>query len=668
MSEADSVKRKRLRLAHGGSGGSRPIRPLLLGQWRPGMPCHWMEQTAFAQSKFLFLRVLMILQSVAGVVYMQYRARKTIGFVGVSPSLYGYQMFFLVVECFCVLANILKIPETWNAGRRNCVDFKHIPNDLLDDIFSRFQEVGQPSGTSNYPSVAVYIPCYNEGVDLVEDTILAALNIDYPLHLLSVYLCDDGQDEAKRDLVLRLRKSHQNLHYVVRPEHKNAKAGNLNYALARTNSDLVVTLDADFIARPNMLQRMLPYFYVWDPFNCVYEFNDELAAVQAPQHFRNLSPYDSDPLGQRESCFSHIFLPGKDWFNAATLIGTTNVLSRKALEDSNLFPYHSVTEDSALSLILHRNGYRTYFVNESLATGLATTSLWSNFDQRERWLKGDFQVLFSKDGPLTASGLSLIQRMSYLNMSFSRFVSIACISFDVGFVLFLVFGIPFLNVRNSLEFLMHLFPYFFLVFLSRFVRNSGGEGLHIADASAGAFEVIFRYMCVKGLIVALLKGKKIKFKVTDKSNGGEKENEAYVMREDVCKNLRRTWINFFVVSVIAVAIFRVLLRPSSLPASITRTHSQTDPFSKYSWVVSIAIAFAFAVSNLLPNMLVMYLCFVPYISGWMLKDVVHGRCDQYAIDPDTGKKFVPWSYIGLFSVLQAVLIFGSLAVVAFYYT
>eukprot|EP00171_Calliarthron_tuberculosum_P019158 IDg19158t1 len=154
---------------------------------------------------------------------------------------------------------------------------------------------------SNYPSVAVFIPCYNESADLVLETVLGAVAIDYPSELLNVYLCDDGKDNMKRNMIAQLRSQYQNIYYVTRPDNSHAKAGNLNYAIERTRSDLIVTLDADFVARPNILQRLVPYYYVWNAQTELYEFNDSLAVVQTPQHYRNLSPYDSDPLDQRST-------------------------------------------------------------------------------------------------------------------------------------------------------------------------------------------------------------------------------------------------------------------------------------------------------------------------------------------------------------------------------
>lgn len=49
-----------------------------------------------------------------------------------------------------------------------------------------------PKDTSLWPTVDVYIPTYNEELDVVQDTVLAAQCLDYPRDKLNIYLLDDG--------------------------------------------------------------------------------------------------------------------------------------------------------------------------------------------------------------------------------------------------------------------------------------------------------------------------------------------------------------------------------------------------------------------------------------------------------------------------------------------
>lgn len=730
-----------------GKGGLKPVPPKLKGQWKPGMACHWMEETNFIKYKTYIVRVLMIIQFAAGIAYLQFRGRETIGVFERSKRVpyLSYQIFFFILEIISVSSLIFRFFEAWKTCRRNSIDFKQIPHDLIvpkpsSEIRSKVRQE-----YINYPSVGIYIPCYNEDVDLVLETVLGAVNIDYPRELVTVYLCDDGKDSLKRSMVSQLRKQYKNLYYVIRPDNSHAKAGNLNYCLERTTSDLVITLDADFVARPNIIQRLLPYYYVWNPEIEKYEFNETLAVVQTPQHFRNLSPYDSDPLDQRSTFFFELVLPGKDWFNASTMIGTTNLLSREALMKAGYYPYFSITEDTAMSLAFHRMGYRTYFVDESLATGLATTSLWSNLGQRARWLKGDWQILFSKHGPASGRGLTFIQRILYLHMTFSRIISVVHLMYDIGAVLLLLGGISPLDAPDPKKFVIYISIFLGTGIIMRFILTLGGNGLGKSESGAVAFEAIFRYTTVKGIWIALFKGQNVKFKVTDKSNVPKKEQknsasemdgqtpqkfdenarqtvlgqpfpgrrsnhqggsqsdqnstlstvnedsssitmsesddgrslkkhkykyrtaeEKAVHRKDIVKNLKRIWFNIFMAILLSVSIvFGFIRPPTNLEKQIVEVDGVLGTY-EFQNVLPIAMALGFAMLNLLPHLLAIYLCFIPYVSGWMMTDLVHGRCDQYAIHPKTGKLFVPWSFISLFTVAKLILMVGSVASLAYY--
>lgn len=718
------------------------------------MPTHWMEHTRFSQYKFYFVRLLMVLQFAAGIVYLQFRGRETIGIFQRSrkaPFL-AYQIFFFVLEVVSVCSILFRFFEAWKVCRRNSVDFKQIPNELISPGTFHYPSTKVRPEHSNYLSIGIFVPCYNEDVDLVLETVLGAVNVDYPRELLTVYLCDDGKDPLKRSMISQLRKQYKNIHYVIRPDNSHAKAGNLNYSLERTTTDMVITLDADFVARPNIIQRLLPYYYVWNPDIEKYEFNETLAVVQTPQHFRNLSPYDNDPLDQRSTFFFELVLPGKDWFNASTMIGTTNMLSRAALKDAGYYPYHSITEDTAMSLCFHQMGYRTYFVNESLATGLATTSLWSNLGQRARWLKGDWQILFSKKGPATAKGLNFVQRVLYLHMTFSRLISVVHLLYDIGAILLLVFGISPLDAPDPEKFIIYISVFLGTGIIVRVVLTMGGHGLDKSESGVMAFEAIFRYITVKGLFIALFRGQNLKFKVTDKSRAvkpgknkdgtGEDEPERFednprltvlgrpspgkpaqgmvgsgnlaiaeqanvkerrsststrqedvssssesedddgraykksvktrtpeeraVHRKDVVKNLKRIWFNILMSILLTFAIIYGFINPpNDLQTVVVEVDGVLGSFA-FQNILPLAMALGFAIMNLLPHLLAIYLCFIPYVSGWVMTDLVHGRCDQFAVHPKTGKLFVPWSFISLFTIAKMILMIGSVGTLAYF--
>lgn len=49
------------------------------------------------------------------------------------------------------------------------------------------------------PTVDIYVPSYNESLDVVRDTVLAAQCIEYPQDKVKVYILDDGKRDEFRD-------------------------------------------------------------------------------------------------------------------------------------------------------------------------------------------------------------------------------------------------------------------------------------------------------------------------------------------------------------------------------------------------------------------------------------------------------------------------------------
>ncbi|KRE91029.1 glycosyltransferase family 2 protein [Arthrobacter sp. Soil764] len=180
-------------------------------------------------------------------------------------------------------------------------------------------------------TVDVFITTYNEDLDMVLTTALAAQKIRHP-H--STWILDDGA----RPELKALAEQH-GLGYVTRsgdwtkdlPRH--AKAGNLNNALMVTHGEFLLILDADQIPEPDILEKTLGYFN-----------NRRVALVQTPQYFSNV-PAD-DPLGSQAPLFYGPIQQGKDGWNAAFFCGSNAILRREALMQLGLVGYVKETEKS----------------------------------------------------------------------------------------------------------------------------------------------------------------------------------------------------------------------------------------------------------------------------------------------------------------------------------
>jgi cellulose synthase (UDP-forming) len=164
-------------------------------------------------------------------------------------------------------------------------------------------------------TVDVFITTYNEEIDLVMTTALAAQAIRYPHQ---TWILDDG-DRAE----VRAAAESAGLGYITRSEEwkdrpRHAKAGNLNNALFLTTGEFLLILDADQIPSPDIIDKTLGWFT-----------DEKVALVQTPQWFTNVT--DADPLGSQAPLFYGPIQQGKDGWNAAFFCGSNAILRREAL-------------------------------------------------------------------------------------------------------------------------------------------------------------------------------------------------------------------------------------------------------------------------------------------------------------------------------------------------
>ncbi len=255
---------------------------------------------------------------------------------------------------------------------------------------------------SALPMVDVFIPTYNEGMDVLEKTVLGAMALDWPGGRMKIWVLDDGRREWLRDFCAAKRVG-----YLTRPNNSHAKAGNINAALKQTGGEFIAVFDADFVPRRNFLRRTIGWFD--DP---------KIGIVQAPHHFYNADPIQANllmdgMLPDDQRIFFDTIQPSRDAWDAAFCCGSLGVLRRSAIDEiGGGIPTESVTEDILTTLALKRRGYITRFVNEKLAFGLAAESVEAFFVQRKRWMRGGIQLMFLRDGPL-GPGLRLIDRLLF---------------------------------------------------------------------------------------------------------------------------------------------------------------------------------------------------------------------------------------------------------------
>jgi cellulose synthase (UDP-forming) len=310
-------------------------------------------------------------------------------------------------------------------------------------------------------TVDVFIPTLNEPVELLRETVLCAVNMTYP-H--KTYILDDGQRGEVRELAEEF-----NCGYISRGDRNFAKAGNLNNALAQTSGEFIVTLDADHVASPELIDDTIGFFA--DP---------EVAIVQGTQDFYNLDSFQhrvnwSARAGwQQQELFFSVIQPGKDRHNATFYCGSPGVVRRKALDSIGGFPTGTITEDMHTSLRMQKKGWRVLYFNRTVARGLAPQTFTGFATQWQRWGHGAMQVLRAEN-PFFTSQLSFAQKMCYFSSFYFYWMSWIKLFFVATPIIALFFAV-FPLVTTPWEYASNFLPYFVLnlacsVMLQGGIRN-----------------------------------------------------------------------------------------------------------------------------------------------------------------------------------------------------
>jgi cellulose synthase (UDP-forming) len=339
----------------------------------------------FVVNKFqtrLATLIIVALSALVSTRYLWWRTTETLGFVDPFDMMFGYGLYAAEVYAWIVLM-IGYFQVLWPLDRP--------PMPL-------------PASPEQWPTVDVFIPTYNESLDVVKPSVLAAMAMDYPANKFRVYILDDG----RRPEFARFAET-AGCGYIIRNNNEHAKAGNINHALGITKGELIAIFDCDHVPTRAFLQMTVGWFL----------HDRKLGMLQTPHHFyspdpfeRNLGTYGRVP--NEGQLFYGLIQPGNDFWNATFFCGSCAVLSRAALDEIGGIAVETVTEDAHTSLRMHRLGWNTGYLRWPLAAGLATERLSLHIGQRMRWARGMIQI-FRIDNPLFGRGLSFGQRICYLN-------------------------------------------------------------------------------------------------------------------------------------------------------------------------------------------------------------------------------------------------------------
>ena len=360
--------------------------------------------------------------------------------LGVLTSAYLlWRIFFTLPKGHGVLslvcAVILLVTELFGAAEM----FIHLSAAVTPKEGSLFT-LPRLTSLSGLPDVDVLVPCFGEGETLLRRTLSACRAIAYEEGKVHIFLCDDGRDPAMAALAEELGAG-----YLTRPDNKDAKAGNLNAALAATSSPLVAVFDADMCPHYDFLIRTVPYFLDTKSKNGRRQLSAKKGFLQTPQSFRNQDLFQKvfgkrRPLSNEQDYFYRCIEPSLTKGNAVIFGGSNALLARSALAAAGGFATGTLTEDFATGIELEKSGFLGAAVATPLADGLVPETLSSLIRQRTRWARGCIRSAKTTRFALSKK-LSAFQKLHYAIAVSYWYFPVKRLIYLLSPLLFALFGI-----------------------------------------------------------------------------------------------------------------------------------------------------------------------------------------------------------------------------------
>lgn len=430
---------------------------------------------------------LMIFSLFATLRYLYYRTLYTVNLDSIINAFFSLLLY--TAEMYGIATLVLAYFQTSRINHRKPIDLSNMPPEQL-------------------PSVDIYIPTYNEDVEIVRKTILGALAIDYPADKKQVYVLDDGRAEKYRARREQLRQTCEELGcaMLTRDNNEHAKAGNINTALKKTYGDLVMILDCDHIPTRIFLQETVGFF-----------LNSNVALVQTPHWFYNPDPFERNlltrgkvPVGNE--LFYKVLQKGNDFWNAAFFCGSAAIVRKEYLLQIGGIATETVTEDCHTSLRLHSLGYETVYYDKIMVAGLAPEKFSAYVGQQVRWARGMAQILRTEN-PLLNRKLKLTigQRLCYFSATSHFFFGFPRLMYAIAPNLFLLFGIS--SVRGlGIETLFYALPHIILSMQANHIPYK-----HVRFSFWNEiYEFAMSFQAGIVTLLAMINPKLGKFNVTDK--------------------------------------------------------------------------------------------------------------------------------------------------------
>ncbi len=249
----------------------------------------------------------------------------------------------------------------------------------------RIERIAPPMPTEA-PMVTIQLPLFNE-IYVIERLVESVCAMEYPKDRMEIQVLDDSTDETvevARQIVARYAAQGFDITHIHRTNRSGYKAGALKEGLAIAKGEFIAIFDADFVPKPEFLQKTIPHFFGgekigmvqtrWEHLNEDYSFLTRAQALALDGHFA---------IEQQVRNKAGFFIN----FN-----GTAGVWRKETIYDAGNWHYDTITEDTDLSYRAQLRGWNFIYLNDVTSPAELPAEINAFKAQQFRWTKGTIEV------------------------------------------------------------------------------------------------------------------------------------------------------------------------------------------------------------------------------------------------------------------------------------
>ncbi|MES2007042.1 MAG: glycosyltransferase [Patescibacteria group bacterium] len=230
-----------------------------------------------------------------------------------------------------------------------------------------------------YPSISMVVPCFNEGKTL-RATITSLLLMEYPKEKLEILVIDDGSTDDTGIIGQEMARLHpENVSYFYKEN--GGKYTALNFAIERSQSELIGCLDADSFAERDALIEVIKRF----------EEDEEIMAIVPTMKVHNAkSPLEV--MQMAEYTFGIFVKKMLDNLGAISVLpGPFSIYKREVFSKVGIFRHAHNTEDMEIAFRIQKHGLKIVNAHNAFVYTTVPKSIMALVKQRTRWTQGFLQ-------------------------------------------------------------------------------------------------------------------------------------------------------------------------------------------------------------------------------------------------------------------------------------